>query len=96
MTLPLPGQCPPSCRTPDEVLAEMEQVRDQLAVHLPIVTALYERRDELFVEAREGFDTPVVQRRMAESSGVKEVAVTASLRKINQRRAELAQEAQPA
>lgn len=94
--LPPPGQCPPSTRTPDEVLAEMEQVRDQLGVHLPIVTALYERRDELFVEAREGLPQPITQRRMAQSSGVKEVAVTASLRKINQRRAELAQEAQSA
>jgi hypothetical protein len=96
MALPLPGQCPPSTRAADDVLAELDAVVAQLQVHAPIVAALYERRDELYVEAREGLPTPIVQRVLAEHSGVEEVAVTASWRRIEKRRAKLAATAQEA
>lgn len=93
MALPPLGQTPPSDRTPEEVEAELREVAQQLGIHVPIVKALYSRRDELYVEGREGFDPPMTQKRIADASDVTDQAVIASMRKINQQRAQAAQAA---
>lgn len=70
-----------------EVLAELAVIRDQLAEHNAEVAELYRQRLALWHEAREAMDPPVLQRLLADASGVGEVAVIAGLRKKREQEA---------
>lgn len=70
-----------------EVLAELVVIRDKLAEHNQVVADLYARRLRLWAEAREEMDPPMLQRLLADASGVGEVAVIAGLRKKREQEA---------
>lgn len=93
MTLPLPGQTPPSTRTPEEVAAELAEIQAGIDQVSQLVEGFYARRDEVWVEATEGLATPMSQQRIADASGVKQATVSLGLRKIAERRAALAEQA---
>lgn len=84
--LPAAGQVPASSRTRDALFTELREVRDQLGLHEPIVEALRARRDELYLEAREGMSPPVPKAHLAREAGVSESAIQQSLKAIEKRR----------
>lgn len=71
-------------RTPELVLADLRDVADELDELMPKVKSCWARRDVLYTEAR-AMDPPITQRLIAQASGVTEVAVTRSIRKIEER-----------
>ncbi|QOR55384.1 MAG: hypothetical protein SHS37scaffold145_35 [Phage 71_18] len=76
-------------RTPEQVLADLRDVADELGELMPKVKACWARRDVLYTEAR-ALDPPITQRLIAQASGVSEVAVTRSMAKIEERAAKAA------
>lgn len=62
--------------TRDEIVAELEAIRDRLAE----VPNLYDRRLHLFQQARQ-LNPPILQRELAAAAGVTETAVTKELRR---------------
>lgn len=70
-----------------QILARLKSLRRLIDASESRTRALYDEREALFVEGRD-MDPPMVQRVMAESSGITEAAVIHVVGRFNRRAAE--------
>jgi hypothetical protein len=71
----------PDVRTAEDVLAELAQLAEGIALDAQALDAKYARRLAVYQEAR-ALDPPLTFGRVAAAAGVTEVAVIQSLRKL--------------
>lgn len=73
-------------RTVEKVLADLTRIGSRLEEINVERDDLYRKRDDLIVEAREAFDSPVTIGRISEAAQMTEQALQAARKKIGVRR----------